>query len=398
MMNDGFKKVLVDMYDDIMILKTKEAVVNQYAEVISENFPFIEKMGINKCLGSNKYLQVTKDFDFTTDGLDKVKLTNKQVIDLTREVIDSINPSFLNKFNFLLETNRIRIKKSFIYDNILKTHPAVYDRKYHKLTKVTSGKIKLYKNPDYYSVCTLIHEFMHFINHMKEKLNTNIDDNMILRKEFTEFISIFFEFYTRDYLMKKYNLNNNQFDFSERFLSSESCAEYDLRSYLPILCYKEYGKFNYTSFVKAIDDFNLELEPDSSEYKDVIKTSYKDIKKIKNMVIGFGYYKDRDENVASNYDNVFLRLWNKVCEDNYVLNSLLFFGTHDILTKEDVLAFNDIITENDGDLSKFKKEKFKLFINYYIRMLDDEELSKKTTDFILNIYTKDGKIKKNYII
>ena len=394
MINDGFKQVLVDMYDDITNLKTKEAVVNQYAEAICENFPFIEKMGINKCLGSNKYLQATKGLLFTTNGLDKVNLTNKQVIDLTREVIESINPSFLNKFNFLLETNRIKIKKSFIFDNILKTHPAVYDRKYHRLTKVTSGKIKLYKNPDYYSVCTLIHEFMHVLNHMKEKLNTNLDDNKNIRTEFTEFISIFFEFYARDYLMKKYNLNNNQFDFSERFISSESCAEFDLRSYLPLLCYKEYGKINYTSFVKAIDDFNLELEPDSSEYNEVIKTAYKDIRKTKDMVIGFDYYKDRDEKVSSNYDSIFLQLWNKVCEDNYVLNSLLFFGTHDILTKEDVLAFSDIITENDGDLSKFRKEKFKLFINYYIKMLDDENLCKKTADFISNIYTKDGKLKK----
>ena len=397
MVNEEFKKVFIDMYEDITNFKTKESTINRYSESICDNFPYIVIKSIYKCLCSNKYLQATKDLEFSDYGLDKVNLSNERIIELSKEIIESINPNFVSIFNNFVKNKSIKIRKSFIYDNITKFHPASYNRKFKKLTKTTSEKIILYKNPDYCSVCTLIHEFMHVLNHRKEKVYTNLDNNKNIRTEFTEFISIYFEFYAREYLMKKYGINNNQIDFSERFITSKSCAIYDLKSYLPILCYKLYGNFNYTVFIKAIEDLNLELDPDSIEYKSVVKTAYKDIKKTKDMVIGYNYYKNRDEEVASNYDNIFLKLWYKACEDNYVLNSLLFFGIKDSFTKEDVLDLNNIITENDGDRNKFKKDKFKLFADYYIKMLEDTELDIKIKDYISSMFTKEGKLKKNCI-
>ena len=73
----------------------------------------------------------------------------------------------------------------------------------------------MYKSPDYSSVCTLIHEFMHATNIGKHIKIGSVEDNL-LRLEFTEFVSIYFEFYARDYLINKCNIDNNKIDFTER--------------------------------------------------------------------------------------------------------------------------------------------------------------------------------------
>ena len=370
------KEIINNIHNSLVDIKQKENFINMYLDTITYDFPFISLKTVEKCLLSNRYLITTKDNKYTINGLEKVHLSNKEVIDISREIINDIDPNLVNKFDEMVNNNKIKLIKSEIRD-LRKDHPAYY--------KSYKDNIILYKNPDYYTICVLVHEFMHVTNHKGDLVNKETKIDGILRREFTEFVSIYFEFYAREYLMNKYNVENNMIDFSERFNPNYDLAKRDLYNYLPYLCYKVYDVFDYESFQNIIEDYNLQVKP--TEYKDVVIDFYKINKR----------FIDNSISSENNYDKFFEMLWNSICDDNYVLSTILYFSVHDKLSKEDILRFNTAIGKNNGDLAKYRDPNFRLVVEKYKRLLVDEEAYYKLSEFIEAMYTKEGILRKEYV-
>lgn len=67
-------------------------------------------------------------------------------------------------------------------------------------------------------VITLIHEFMHYIN-------GNVEKEYINRYLLTEFISIYFEIYAQNYLLKNYDISKESIGIYYRLNDCKKCCK-----------------------------------------------------------------------------------------------------------------------------------------------------------------------------
>ena len=68
------------------------------------------------------------------------------------------------------------------------------------------------------------------------------------------------------------------------------------------------------------------------------------------------------------------------------------------LSKEDILRFNDSISESKGDIQKYNNPNFKLIMEYYKNLSTDEYAFKNLREYVSSMYTEDGVLRKNYKI
>ncbi len=153
-------------------------------------------------------------------------LTYDDVFMIAREIIEQIDPNYLEEFDKLLSMGKL----DFSYNNNYNESACIFYQNGIPTDKI----ININRAFNYEDVWLLIHEFMHYINGDKNTLN---------RYYLTEFISIYFELYAVQYLLDK-GIPYNEIDVFKRFKwIKEDCVrfyQYDT----VLLAYIYFGDIN----------------------------------------------------------------------------------------------------------------------------------------------------------
>lgn len=155
------------------------------------------------------------------------KLTFEDVFLLAREVIENIDKSYLECFDNLIQSGELDFSFENKYDDSQCLN--MYEN-----GQAIKQIININRQFNYNDVVTLIHEFIHYTNGKKYSIN---------RHYLTEFLSIYFEFYTIDYLLKK-GINKEEIDYLDRIKITKQHS-YILNKYeIVLLAYIKFGNLD----------------------------------------------------------------------------------------------------------------------------------------------------------
>lgn len=175
---------------------------------------------------SGALIDVTDGYNLKED-IEVEKLTFEDVYLLAREIIEQISSSYLPIYDNLISSGELDFSYTKQY----------YDSHFIAINK--HELININRNFTYEDVTTLVHEFMHKMNH-KEVSSIN-------RYLLTEFISIYFEKYGKRYLLKK-GICKEALNFNERlYCTIKSATNFDCYSRI-LLAYEKTGHIDEDSY------------------------------------------------------------------------------------------------------------------------------------------------------
>ena len=168
---------------------------------------------------------------------------------LIQNVLREISSRIINTYHDLDETNKIHL----LYEN--EDLPDTQSR-YEK------GNLYYTFSNNYDYLSTLVHELMHA---------TNIDpnNNYLTPAVLTEFISIYFEMYTKE-LLPNFGIDNKEIDYTSRFKYGMTYTEF--KFVIPLLVKIKYGEINKENmnklheekhYFETIEDYNYDSICDS---------------------------------------------------------------------------------------------------------------------------------------
>ena len=172
-------------------------------------------------------------------------MTFEDILSISRDIIASVLPNYLDKFDELLEKGLI----DFSYDG---EYDESYVRHEYKDGQLLRRYINICREFNYTDVEVLIHEFMHYIT----TKNGKIKDKII-----GEFISIYFELYAIEYMYKNYDIKLEELFYDRRLLNTFIHASKVLSVEVPLLIYKSFGNLDENSYEygkKLFKDYSKE--------------------------------------------------------------------------------------------------------------------------------------------
>ena len=192
---------------------------------------FIQNMHMIFPLNSKLYENL-KDIDLRHNSY-KNNLTYEDVFNLARNEIEKINPNYLEDFDKLIDSGRLKfflheqnmvIKESTYYENISEIENNEEEIRNDSRCCYTEDDyfIDISRTYNYDDVLTLIHEFIHSTNSSK--------DMGVYRYILTEFFSIYFEMLSQNELLEK-GINPSELDIFDRIKNtgriSQTINKYD---------------------------------------------------------------------------------------------------------------------------------------------------------------------------
>src|SRR5574344_2153390 len=237
------------------------------------------------------------------------------VIKYSRELIESINPDYLTKFDQALNRGII----DFSYDNQYDTSHCVTN--YDINNKIISQEININRSFNYNDIRVLIHEFMHYINSSENVSKVNY----IL----IEFISIYFEQYIKKQLIKDGVLECNLLDFSKRLYylinSTKRMDDYQFA----LIAYEKNGNLDAKSY-QFFNDFHI-CNMSSAFFES----------NCQNLLNYFADLQNTDTTLAINNEvNVLI-----ASEYKYLLGSILAFYSLENNSKDDIIKLINIFKD-----------------------------------------------------
>ena len=170
--------------------------------------------------------------------IDHNNLSYQDVLNISRDIIKSINEDYLLQFDNLLNSGIL----DFSYDKEYIDSEVVHIR-------YKDGTFKRYININrkfnYDDVSTFIHEFMHYVSGIVYKIR-----NMII----TEFISIYFELYANEYIFNNYSQNIKEIEYNKRLASCFERSKIIRNTEIPLFIFSRLGNLNEGSY-KYVNDF-----------------------------------------------------------------------------------------------------------------------------------------------
>ena len=157
-------------------------------------------------------------------------LSNEKIITMSKRILSSISYNYTNSIDNLLKNNLIIFTEDD--DN---------NSSYQYDEKTDTGKLIINKCQNYSDICILIHEFMHYLNHVKNNLSYN-------NLDLSEFFSIYYELYAMKYLVNR-RLSPKNFDIKTRLINTYECAD-DVINYYPLFLAYFNSKINEDSASK----------------------------------------------------------------------------------------------------------------------------------------------------
>ena len=226
---------------------------------VEDNYDFLIRM--NNCF-SNYFGD-----RYFVDGSSQIvprknNLTYEDVLNISRKVIESINPKYLEEFDKLLNSGIIDFGYEDEYEYSFVRH--VFSK-----GKLESRIINLKRSFNYNDIETLVHEFMHYVCFVGDGMRNKIIGEMI---------SIYFELYTMEYLKKNYNFELEELFYNRRLVSiyrhSGELKKIELLLYL----YMNFGNLDENSYKYAAGNYK---DYSKEDYESECKKTLEIIKKIK---------------------------------------------------------------------------------------------------------------------
>lgn len=261
---------------------------------------------------------ICKSFEGTIESNHKQNnLTYEDVLLLAREIIEKINPNYLENFDNLVKSGIL----DFDYENEI--NDSVYSYIYSK----KQGIIDVKRLFNYEDVLPLIHEFIH---------STNRNDRVTYNRIFlTEFISICFEEFAKKYLIEEKKINVDEIGVNSRIISFLHMNKNFNKYCLVLLAYDNLGDItsNTPNEMKEI------LKCGDTVFEEECLEILNNIEKIEKSTF-------KNENV-----------YNKVVElfdthYKYIVGTLLAYYAMENCKMEDIVLLNDNInSEEYADMS-----------------------------------------------
>lgn len=247
-------------------------------------------------------------------------LSFNEVYLLGREIIESINKNYLNDYDKLIETGIL----DFSYSN------EYFDSHYANING--QDIINVNRRFNYSDVRILIHEFIHYTNSSKrEKMSIN-------QYLLTEFLSIYFEIYTIEFLINNKHISKKEIDYYDRLINIKEKSNCFTYYELILLAYENFGNIDKNSVNLLNDNFlNIEERQFNKECLNVLNNLERMEKNYKNE-IKFQEKFDLEE------------LTSKQClqissDYRYILGTLCAFYANKYSKIEDIVYLNDHIND-----------------------------------------------------
>ncbi len=172
------------------------------------------------------------------------KLTYQDVYLLAREIIAHIDKYYLIFFDKLMASGEL----DFSYEqNYLDSQCiSIFKKDY------TQQLININRSFNYNDVRVLVHEFMHYTNGLQYFAN---------RQFFTEFFSIYFEFYAIDYLISK-GIDKREIDYYHRIRSVKEHSNSLMGYEIVLLSFFKFG-FIHENTYSLLNQYFLNMDKDS---------------------------------------------------------------------------------------------------------------------------------------
>lgn len=304
---------------------------------------------------SEAYVKMTNQYDLKNENKISKNLTFEDVYLLAREVIENINPLYLKVYDTLLTSGEL----DFSYDS--EYNDSCFQRFYNENGEYEL--ININREFTYNDVNTLVHEFMHKMNHHKRMT--------IRRYLLTEFISIYFEEYARKYLLEK-GISKEELDFNERIrLTMRTASDFNWYS-LILLVYEKVGKIDSESY-QILNDLGWQISKEAFELE-CQKCLERLEKEEKQYRIDILYEKPFDEN------DMYLKLV-KLCNTDYryIFGTTLAFYALKNCDKDKLVYLNDHINDDiytgmsfEDGLQTIGIDLEKIGINDFINIIEEQ--------------------------
>ena len=305
---------------------------NQYKELnayLNELFIYLEgkfEPMINNILPifilNDKYKELIEKYNLDVQYKEN-GLTYNDVYLLAKEIIEQINPKYLNDYNNLIRTGELDFSYEDEYYDSNFTHT-----KNHNL-------ININRSFNYSDVETLIHEYFHYING-KETTSYN-------RFLLTEFLSIYFELYAIDYLINN-DIPLDEINYSKRIMSTYKRVKNIYYVEIPIITYSKFGSIDETSYKMLCEFYAGNLTKEQFDYEcETLLNWFKDVEKeykISNFKCDYDEF-DLRKHYSGMFENYFL----------YFIGTVFAFYAKENCNIKDIVYINDHI--NDQGLSVF---------------------------------------------
>lgn len=155
-------------------------------------------------------------------------LTFDDVFLLAREIIESINPKYLESFDKILANGEL----DFSYDNFYWGSHTSY--------KKDIKEINMNRSFNYDDVIVLVHEYIHYQNVKEYK-------SSIFHYLISEFLSIYYEIYAGEFLVKQKGIAISKIDFDKRLIYEKRNAGYLAECSLPLFSFEKFGTIDENS-------------------------------------------------------------------------------------------------------------------------------------------------------
>ena len=250
--------------------------------------------------------------DYSLESLTKQNhLTYVDVYFLARKIIEQIDQDYLVSYDKLIENGEL----DFSYDCAYYNSACI---SIYKNGEAIKNFININREFNYNDVRLLVHEFIHSIHGKKMTTNGIF---------FSEFLSIYFELYATDFLLKK-GINPEEIEYLYRIRNTKQQASFLSQYELVLLSYIKFGNLGEDS-VSFLQKYILNIQKEDFE-KECI-TLYQNLRKgeLKNQERIEDHPKARgsilaEEFIALNYKYVlgtFLALYaRKYCNFNTIVD------------------------------------------------------------------------------
>lgn len=328
-LNDIF--IILDKYDSFFIRN-----ISALSELNDDFIEFINKYNLEENTEENN-------------------LTYEDVYSITRNIIESIEPLYLKDYDNLIKDGKLDFGYENEYDDSCFVHK--------------NSLINIRREFNYNDVIALVHEFIHYTNGKGKKSES--------RYQLTEFLSIYFEIYALDYLMKQ-GIERNQISIYDRLKSAINHAKSLYNYEIIFLAYEKFGAINENT-ITYLNKYYVDISKEDfeKECKNLLKHIIEQETKYKQSI---RYEKEYEtEEFIYEFCSPFFSNY------RYLLGTLLAYYARAYSKIENIVYLNNHI--NDFDLCDLP---LPVLLNKIGININDKEFKNKVFDSIdsyINEYT-----------
>lgn len=289
--------------------------LNKNGNIIINNMPII-------CEFNDDYYQSLYDYKFEKETKEN-HLTYNDVYMITREIIGSINPSYLDKYDKMMGNGIL----NFSYEQEYSDCEFVHIEKDNNTIQL----ININREFNYDDIINLVHEFIHY---------TNDSDNITRNRSLlTEFLSIYFETYAIDYLINK-GINKDEIDYEIRLKSTFYRTNNFYYVETPLVCFMDCGNISDESY-EFFKEKHFPIE--RSAFDQECNTLLERFKMIDKN------YRDNHFSDEYDYNDVIRKCANLLVEHfKYLFGTVLAMYAFKRCKMEDILYLNEHINDDDS--------------------------------------------------